>query len=546
MADPIRPAHSLTTRLLLVWALLSGAASAVAQPSEESAGSLEGQLLLTPDVFRAPDGSEIDGERGLFFVKENRANPDSRLIAFHFIRFPAQNATNNSPIFLVPGGPGSEYRFDTAPRIAMANFFSRNQDAVVISQRGNPSSPGLVPNLRFRADRSYPLDTPASVTAMMARAGASYEAGLNDWRERGVDVAGYDIINIVDDVYELRAALGYDKMSLRGCSFGSHFSFSYLKRWPETVDRALLSGVEPIDYGYDSAEFLWKSMERLAAQADADEDLQPFLPEGGLMAALESVYAKLESGPMTVTVPDPASGAQVDVVIGPDDLRMGAIRSLGQFGPRDDTENLTLWPQFILDMYEGDFRVLASVALQSRMGEDNSKLMTLLIDNSLGISEARDAKLLAEEERRFVDPNWWYRSTRELSAAPVIDDAFRADWTIDIPVILVSGDLDWSTPIENAQAGASQLARGKLVTVEGGTHCPMHRQDQLPGQFPQINDQIGAFLTEEFADDAAIDRYITALPDTVTLQGLDFKPADEVNVYDIMFRCFTQDQCDLD
>lgn len=500
-------------------------------------GSATRTILLTPELLRDETGRVMEGERGLIFVPENRSNPDSRLIAVHFQRYRAVNPPagedKRAPIFLLAGGPGGEFTFRREMRYTQLDRLRQTRDVVVMSQRGNPRAPGLVPDFRIRSEDTLPLDKPASIKTLSEHLRKAYTQSLAQWTDLGVDVQGYDIINIVDDVDDVRKALGYGKLVLHGCSFGSHSSFSYLTRWPQNVDRALLGGVEPLDFGYDSAKWLWASMERLAAQAEADPDLAPSIPEGGLLKALTEVIKDLDREPRRVVIEHPETGEPTEVVVGADDLRAGSVRAYSELSQGNHHDRMALWPHFVLDMVDGDFRALALMALESRQSKDQGILIGLLLDNSLGISSKRDRKLKNERARRWIDPNWYYRATRTVDNTPLVDRDFIKDQPISVPVLMVSGDLDWYTPIENAEHIEPFLKTGKLVTVAGATHCPLYHPEQMPLQDPDTVEQIYGFLDADFSEKTAAD-YLAALPSRVVLQPIDFAPADSINVYELM------------
>ncbi|WP_163332058.1 alpha/beta fold hydrolase, partial [Klebsiella aerogenes] len=60
----------------------------------------------------------------------------------------------------------------------------------------------------------------------------------------GKDLSGYTIAACADDVDALRQALGYPRIVLVGQSFGSQWSLAVMRRHPQIVTRAILSGVE--------------------------------------------------------------------------------------------------------------------------------------------------------------------------------------------------------------------------------------------------------------------------------------------------------------
>lgn len=344
-----------------------------------------------------------------------------------------------------------------------------------------------------------------------------------------MDLRGYDILNVVDDIHELRAALGYDKIVLRGCSFGSQWSLAYLKRWPRAVDRMLLSGVEPLDYGYDSPQWLWNSVARLAQRAEADPGFAPHVPSGGLLSAIEQTIRRLEKQPVHVEIQDPLTGTQVQVGLGVADFQQ-AVTDQNVYGSTSD-ERLGNWPRFILEIHGGDYRYLAAKVWEARTRRsDGQPLIMPLIDNSLGISAARDARLLAEQEARWIgDPNSFYRNTRDLTPTPEAGDAFRADEPIQVPVLMLQGDLDWSTPIENARHLAGQLRNGHLIEIEGATHCD--EIDVAERQLPRLMDQVYAFVDADFAASPPRQLFST-LPRAVAYRPIVFSAPEGPSLYE--------------
>lgn len=481
-------------------------------PAKASAPT-PGSYIIEPDTIVSA-GKPFALERGLLFVPENRRRADSRLIAINFLRFESHDkSTHYPPVFMLAGGPGSELDFGRSALMEQVQLLRRDRDVVYVSQRGFPGAPGLVPKLFVKTEPA-PLSLPSTAAERRRRERTSWQNAIPEWLAKGVDLAGYDILNIVDDVHELRAALGYDKIVLRGCSFGSQWSLAYMKRWPESVDRALLGGIEPLDYGYDSPKWLWASIERLARLAETDSHFAPYVPRGGLIEALKDSIAHLEKEPVAVSiVTHPTDKKPVEVVLGADDLRR-QIRDADGFLGRTRLDNLASWPRFIIEMRRGDYRYLAAKTWQRRVSGETRPMILMLIDNSLGISAARDEKLLAEPEMRWVgEINENYRVTRDLTPTPDVGDDFRSDWHTEIPVLMVNGDLDWATPLENAQHALRYLKKGHLLTVEGGTHCTDFWE--LPERLPDVSERLYRFIRAP-ADASSANELFADLPDTVS------------------------------
>jgi len=477
-------------------------------------------IHLTPAFVTLADGHTVAYEEGVLFVPENRRASESRTVAVRFRRFPAQEGADGPPVFYLPGGPGStldQGELESEEGRQIVDFFTSVGDLIIVDQRGNASvNAPFVPKMEMLVS-GVPLDTTAGASLLKEAYRTGFSAALEKWSARGVDLSGYDIRNVADDVDDLRRALGYEEIILRGNSFGSQWSFAYLKRHPEHVARALLGGVEPLNFAYDRPAHVWNAHQRIIRLAEADPDLQPHLPEGGLETAIRGLLDRLEKSPERVTIRHPETGDSVTVVLGRYDLQ----QALKRFAPDYYTrEGLETWPRFILELLDGDFRYLAALTVRRRQS-DRTPLIFPLIDNSIGITSEREQTLRSDSARRLVGPiNSFYYATRDLSPTPDVGDDFRMGLSVNVPVLMIQGDLDRSTPIENARHIHEVLPNSHLLHVENGTHMAIREVRQF---HPEVTTQVRSFLqTGRFGE----------LPAHVTLPPPDFEVPSDTSLFE--------------
>ena len=488
-----------------------------------------GDVQLSP--YELGDGPEC--EKGTIVVPENRQSATSRNIELHFYRFKARRPSGRAPVFMVPGGPGGFYNDDWVNGLRskpsrgsnlQAWNYAETRDVVLVNQRG-----ARFPDRRYQFfGFIFPpqsLSEPFSESQYREKLQRAASKSLENWSQRGLDPAGYDIMNMVEDINDLRAALGYEKVALRGTSFGSQWSFSYIRKYPEFVDRAVLSGTEPIDYGYDSPQGIWNVFvrleQRLEAASSSDNSLQ--LPEISVTEAIQQIVERLESEPVKIELD--YRGKTRAVTIGLDDFRRELRSGIGSW--RGSTKSLENFPKFIFEIWQEDYRYLASKMVDGRRGFQGGSLQQILIDNSLGISASRDAQLDAEAPRQWLgELNLVYKATRDVTPTPVVPDSWRLLKT-EVPILLVHGDLDLSTPIENAEEALPHLANAHLIRVAAGTHGAF---DQAADHAPEFNDWILKFLAADFTSDPSI----TALdlPTEISLPSLQFASMTGPSLFD--------------
>ena len=90
---------------------------------------------------------------------------------------------------------------------------------------------------------------------------------------------------------------------------------------------------------------VFAALQRIAYDADRDPGLAPYLPKGGMMAAVRALHQRFAAGPIRVTIRDDVGKAQT-VVLGAEDLQLALLAH---------TDEAERWPAFILSLYYGHY-----------------------------------------------------------------------------------------------------------------------------------------------------------------------------------------------
>jgi len=420
------------------------------------------RAVIEQGSVKLPTGETVRYEIGTLYVPENRGKPDSRRIGVGFARIKAPHPTGAPPVFWLPGGPGLSVldaftgkNESAQSRLRSWVAFGAVGDLVVIEQRGYTSRGEM---LIGTADAS-PLDKPASVQADARAMQALAQQAVAHNPDK--DLSGYTIEAFAADVDDLRRALGYDKISLFGGSFGSQWSLAVMRFHPGIVARAVLSSVEPLNNGFDMPSHIFAALQRIAYDADRDPGLKPWLPQGGMMAAVRALHRRFAGGPVRVNVRDDAGKART-VVLGAEDLQLALLAHT------DEAEH---WPAFILSLYYGHYEAWARQTLEDRSAGP-VKLIGPLADSSLGVSAEREHQMRTDPAVDLLG-TWNFESN--LASAPDwptpdMGDAVRLPRVTSIPIVFVHGDWDTSTPVENTLGLLPWFPNGHVVLVHRAGH----------------------------------------------------------------------------
>jgi pimeloyl-ACP methyl ester carboxylesterase len=406
-------------------------------------------LKVEPTTFKLADGSNLPVERGTFSVPEDRTDPRSRRIDIGFIRFKSTSPTPGAPIVYLAGGPGgSGVATARGPRQPVFLALRAVADVIALDQRGIGLSNHIPPcTARRKLDPAVPL-TEASLTAYHRE---TLDRCVAEWRAAGVAVGGYTTEQNAEDLEDLRKALGARKIDLWGISYGTHLAFAAMRRHPGSIGRVALASAEGLDQTVKLPAHLDSAFARI-------ERLSP-----GLTARMRRVHARYDSAPQAFALPNGAPVFRTDSF----PLRMmagilpknpdGIAQLAGAYQALEAGQTQALAPLVWGFFYKDPLTM-------SGMPE--------LMDIASGITAPKLALVRRQAPSSLLGTATNFPMPQLRGAVPGLDlgDGFRREISSSIPVLLLSGDLDVRTPLEEQAAATAGLKRLHRILVRNGGH----------------------------------------------------------------------------
>ena len=459
------------TTLIIVIALLVS----IAGTRENSAQQQAAKSLPNPSLVLSPCNVEGTSEKvkcGTYEVYENRDSKKGRKISLKVVVFPATGQEREpDPLVYVPGGPGSSATEDApyvAPQFAKIR---EHRDLLFVDQRGTGGSHPL--NCKFFSD--------ADIQSYFG-----YFFPLEDVRkcreqlEQKADLTLYTTPIAMDDLDEVRAALGYERLNLFGGSYGTRASLVYLKRHPKHVRTVTLQGVAPTNqYGpLDFAQHMDRALQGILGECGAVEACNRAFPN--LRAETKAVLERLIQGPVEVEVRknferggDNVSSAstseeRVKIKLSRD-LAVEAVRYM-LYHPSGASRA----PLLLHQAAQGNFVPIAEEALSYR----RHLVATGAIGMYLSVTCAEDLPWIKPGEGERLAANTFlgdYRLRQQREACALwprasIPSEYSEPVRASTPVLILTGEWDPVTPPSNGDATARHLPNSLHVIVPHGAH----------------------------------------------------------------------------
>ena len=432
----------------LLWLSTNWAGAQSAPAPGSAALAATSAMAFSPCQIQDLQGIAVyNAECADFAVPENPAAPEGRQITLRVARVPAINREKQpDPLFLLAGGPGMGATALYGNAAPVFGRIHRNRDIVLVDQRGTGGSNAL----------NCPTDDLEMMSAAPAQVRDEAQRCLAKLSDHA-NVAYYTTSVAVQDLDRVRAALGYERINLYGGSYGTRVAQHYLRRYPQQTRSVILDGVVAPEQilGPDTALDAENALNSVLARCHRDAACSDHFgdPAEDYRALRKALAAK----PVSVTLPDPTSGAPRTIEFG--SLHLAMVLRLSIY----NSEQAALLPVSLhLAQRSGNFAPLAGQFLMTlktvdeiaSYGMHNSVVCTEDVPffNTVKIDRAKlDATFLGAVQLDAL------QSVCEGWPRGPLDADLHAPLHSDAPVLLLSGGNDPVTPPANGEKAKAGL-----------------------------------------------------------------------------------------
>ncbi|HEV2851996.1 MAG TPA: alpha/beta fold hydrolase [Thermoanaerobaculia bacterium] len=398
---------------------------------------------------------------GTMSVWENRTARSGRKIDLYMAVLPALSPSPApDPVFYINGGPG----YGSAGGAAgMAQFLAdirKQRDIVLLDQRGIGKShplhcelPGGESDLQGYMRTLFPM---AALKTCEPKLAAQ------------ADLTQYTTEIAMDDLDDVRAWLGYERINVFGGSYGTRAAQAYMRQHPDHVRSAILTGVMIMDarMPFYHARKAQESIDKLFDDCAADESCRAAFPD--LRGDLAKAVARLAQGPVKQTVKAPKTGQPVELSI-----PLGAFTTTLRAMQYNAFLSARI-PLYVHLAAQGDYGPMMLMTVLDRTDPDWD------IGAYLSITCAEDVARIDPKEVPALIANTYQGDDRirdQVEAcsfwprARVSEGFFKPVESL-APTLILTGWLDPATPPEWAVEVQRHLPNSLNVVIRDGGHGP--------------------------------------------------------------------------
>jgi pimeloyl-ACP methyl ester carboxylesterase len=403
-------------------------------------------------------------------------------VAFAVVPRRDRSAPSAGTLMFNPGGPGAPTIGTAGETANMFGPLLNHRDLLLVDPRGTGRSAALECGA-MRQDLADVFDGSAGVSKAIGACG----------RELGSRARMYGSAAVADDFEAVRARLGLDRLDLWGNSYGTYLMPVYAARHPEHVRSMVLSGAYPIDFdpwGMDRVAATRRAIGLVCARTHSCRG-------DAVVRDIAALATRLRHRPLafTVAVGDQRFRARIDentlaamTYAAGNAYALGAIPAIADSGRTGDFAQMRRLVEN--DVLAGAYAVTHPTPAVDSLPQalatechDFPRAFSLSDTPAVRRADYEQARGALDPRAFFpFSPAAWTSSRVGFEAAATCiewpDDPSAARPIAmgtpmpDVPVLVISGDLDANTPTSAGRKVARQFEHATLAEIPNTGHVP--------------------------------------------------------------------------
>ncbi len=428
---------------------------------------------------------------GRYEVFEDRKARAGRKISLNIVVVPAAGQPHApDPVFWLHGGPGAaSTELAGESNDGFLGLLRGRRDLVFLDQRGTGESNPLQCDLG-----DDPANLPSFLGALFPR---EKVRSCRQKLEKVANLKLYTTPIAMDDLDEVRAALGYEKINLVAASYGTIAAFVYMRQHPAHVRAVFLAGVantnvrQPLPF----AAAAQHSIDLLFTDCAADPECGKAFPN--LRDEFNAVLKRFDAGPVTAKLTHPMTKQPVSISI-PRGSFVERIRLLLY-----TTESARYLPWIIHSAHQDDFLPFEAISIRYNVGGILARGMYFTVTCSESVPFITEEDIRRETRDTFVGD---YRVRAHQEACKEwpkgdIPPSYTQPVDSSLPVLMISGELDGSVTPKLASEALAHLPRGRRIPIRYYGH--------------QVDDACVWRMISDFIDAASAEKIDASCADNI-------------------------------
>lgn len=450
-------------------------------------------LSLVDTSFTGESGERVTAQLGYLEVPENREKSSSQKISIKFIKLKSTNPNPGTPMIYLEGGPGSSCTWQAGQPYFLDRWrpYLELGDVILVDQRGTGEASQ---RLTYIWMNELPDDLFVSAENAQNHFAKVYSAAIKAYDERGIDLRGYTTKQNAEDIDALREALGYEKVTIMGFSYGTHLGLAYIRYFGEHIENAVLIGTEGPNHTFKLPSSMDSHLGKVALMAKNDTEISEEVPD--LLELYKEVIAQLEKEPAVVTITNPLTRKDMDIKVGPFGLQIVMRLDIG------DASDLPVFPRLLYSIKQKDYSTLEWFIRKRFNMVLGTQGMSTTMDLASGATKDRMERIQREEKETLFPQvaNLQLYLTQKMDGIwpnPDLGKEFRAPLISNVRTLFMSGTLDFNTPPYQAEEVRWGFSNSSHIIVKHAGHEQVLTH---PGALPAVL----SFLKGESVDEVGL------------------------------------------